>query len=259
LGSIGRGVSRKLKEVSLLDYQILGRGNEDFKAKVDMVIFGRSGAGKTFWAATAPSPFIISPDPTGHKSVPYAIPGKVINTLDEVGIVLDWFESGGHMEHDIKTLIVDGVSFFYDIYTKEMGQYFVDYHGAKDVDMMPIAARMKISNGFKRMLRRMVNLTQNETPVHVIFTTLDERLKEDEKADFQIRPHFGSAKMNETFPAYFSVIAYIEPVGDEDEQGNPSDERKVLFTEYHGTLARDRLGLFPKASHVAVNLSDYLS
>lgn len=240
-----------------MDFQILGRGTEDSKAKVDMVIYGRSGAGKTYRASTAPEPFIISPDPTGHKSVPYAIKGKVINTLDEVGFVLDWFESGGHVEHGIETLIVDGVSFFYDIYNKEMGQYFVDYHGAKDIDMIPIAARLKISNGFKRMLRRMVNLTQNESPVHVVFTTLDERLKEDERADFQIRPHFGSAKMNETFPAYFSVISYIEPTGAEDEDGNPLDERKMLFTEYRGILARDRLGIFPKAAE-AVNLSDYL-
>lgn len=242
-----------------MDFQMLGRGSDDSTAKVDMVIYGRSGAGKTYRSATAPSPFIISPDPTGHKSVPYAIPGVVINTLEQVHEVLDWFESGGHVEQGIKTLIVDGVSFFYDLYTKEVGQYFVDTHGAKDVDLMPIAARLKISNSYKRMLRRMVNLTQTETPVHVIFNTLDERLKEDEKADFQVRPKFGSSGMNETFPAYFSIIAYIEPAGVEDEEGKPVETRKMLFTEYRGILARDRLGIFPKAVDEAVNLSEYLS
>jgi len=242
-----------------MEVQTLGRGSDNEKAHVDMLIYGRSGAGKTYRAATAPNPFIIGPDPTGHKSVPYAIPGKVINSLEQVNEVLDWFESGGHLEHEIKTLIVDGVSFFYDLYTKEVGQYFVESHGAKDVDLMPIAARLKISNSFKRMLRRMVNLTQNEYPVHVIFTTLDERLKEDEKAEFQVRPHFGSAKMNETFPAYFSVIAYIEPIGEEDEEGQPVETRKMLFTEYRGILARDRLGLFPKAADEAVNLSEFLN
>jgi len=139
-----------------------------------------------------------------------------------------------------------------------MGQYFVDYHGAKDVDLMPIAARLKIGNAYKRMLRRMVNLTQNSTPVHVIFTTLDERLKEDEKAEFQVRPHFGSAKMNETFPALFSVITYIEPVGETDDEGNPDPTRKMLFTEYKGILARDRLGVFPQMVSSAVDLKEYL-
>ncbi len=241
-----------------MDFQILGRGSEDQKAKVDMLIYGRSGAGKTYRAATAPNPFIISPDPTGHKSVPYAIQGRVINRLEEVEEVLDWFESGKYVEHLIETLIVDGISFFYDLYIKEMGQYFVDYHGAKDPDLMPVQARLKISNSFSRMLRRMVNLTQTEFPVHVIFTTLDERLKEDERADFQIRPRFGSARMNEEYPAFFSVIAYIEPTGDEGEDGQPTETRKMLFTEYRSILARDRLGIFPKAAEEAVDLKDYL-
>jgi len=240
-----------------MDFQQLGRGSPG--GKVDMVIYGRSGAGKTYRAATAPSPFIMSPDPTGHRSVPYTIPGKVINTLEEVNEVMNWFESGGHQEHDIETLIVDGVSFFYDLYTKEVGQYFVDQHGSKDVDLMPIQARLKINNAFKRLLRRMVNLTQNEHPVNVIFTTLDERLKEDDKATFQIRPKFGSAGMNETYPAFFSVISYIEPIGEEDEEGNPNENRKMLFTEYRGILARDRLGIFPKAAPEAVDLSEYLT
>lgn len=240
-----------------MDLQQLGRGSPG--GKVDMVIYGRSGAGKTYRAATAPSPFIMSPDPTGHRSVPYTIPGKVINTLEEVNEVMNWFESGGHQEHDIETLIVDGVSFFYDLYTKEVGQYFVDQHGSKDVDLMPIQARLKINNAFKRLLRRMVNLTQNEHPVNVIFTTLDERLKEDDKATFQVRPKFGSAGMNEIYPAFFSVISYIEPIGEEDEEGNPNETRKMLFTEYRGILARDRLGLFPKAAPEAVDLSEYLT
>lgn len=240
-----------------MEYQTLGRNIED-GGKVDILIYGRSGAGKTYCAATAPNAFLMGPDPTGHRSVPYPIKGRVINTLDEVMEVLEWFESGEHQELGIETLIVDGVSFFYDLYTKEVGQYFVDAHGAKDVDLIPIQARLKISNSFKRLIRRMVNLTQNEHPVHVVFTTLDERLKEDEKAEFQVRPHFGSNKMNELFPAYFSVIAYITPTGEEDEDGKPLDIRKMLFTEYRGVLARDRLGIFPKAIEPGVNLSDYL-
>lgn len=240
-----------------MEIQALGRGTEEVSAKVDMLIYGRSGAGKTYWAATAPTPFLISPDPTGHKSVPYAIPGVVINQMEQVTEVIEWFESGGHTEQGIETLIVDGLSFFYDLYTKEVGQYFVDSHGSKDVDLMPIAARLKIANSYKRMLRRMVNLTQTDTPVHVIFTTLDERVKEDEKADFQIRPHFGSAKMNETFPAFFSIISYIKPTGDEDEEGLPIPTRKMLFTELNGVLARDRLSMFPMFDE-EVNLSNFL-
>ena len=63
-------------------------------------------------------------------------------------------------------------------------------------------------------------------------------------------------KQNRSFPALFSVIAYIAPVG-EDEDGNPTTERRMLFTEYRGILARDRLGIFPLMGE-APNLSEYL-
>ena len=239
-----------------MEFSMLGKSSES--TKVDILLYGRSGAGKTFAAATAPTPFLIGPDPTGHKSVPYPIPGIVVNELSQVDEVLNWFEDGGHKSENIETLIVDGLSFFYDLYTKEVGQFFVDNHGAKDVDLMPISARLKISNSYKRMLRRMVNLTQSDHPVHVIFTTLDERLKEDERADFQIRPHFGSGKMNETYPAFFSVIGYVNPTGETDDDGIPTQKRNLLFTEYKGILARDRLNIFPMYVE-NIKLTEYLN
>jgi len=241
-----------------MDFQTLGRGKDEEKVCTDILIYGRSGAGKTYRAATAPSPFIISPDPTGHRSVPYPIPGRVIHKLSDVEEVLEWFESGQHVEHGIRTCIIDGLSFFYDLFTTEVGRYWVETQGAKDMDMIPIAARNKIMQSYRRLVRRMVSLTQNENPVNVVFTTLDERLEEGDKAQFQIRPKFGSAGMNENFPGFFSVITYIEPVGEEDEDGIPLKTRKMLFTEYKGIMARDRLGVFPDYAPEAVNLSEYL-
>lgn len=241
-----------------IEFQTLGRGEDQEKVCTDILVYGRSGAGKTYRAATAPSPFIVSPDPTGHRSVPYPIPGKVVQTTEDIVEVLEWFESGGHVEHGIKTCIIDGVSFIYDLYTTEVGQYFVRTQGAKDPDMMPIAARNKIMQEYRRLMRRCVSLTQIPNPVNAVFTTLEERMEEGDKSPYLVRPKFGSGNMNENFPGFFSVIAYIEPVGEEGEDGLPIKTRKMLFTEYRGIMARDRLGVFPDAAPVAVNLSEYL-
>jgi len=51
---------------------------------VNMVIYGRSGAGKTYRAATAPNPYVVACDPKGHDSIPFEVPGKIVHTLDDV-------------------------------------------------------------------------------------------------------------------------------------------------------------------------------
>jgi len=240
--------------------QMLGSGTIEDGLGVDMVIYGRSGAGKTYRAATAPKPYIVSPDPTGHKAIPFSIPGKLVKETRDIFDVLERFEQG-HYAGKVSTLILDGVSFIYDLFTEEMGRYFVEYHGAKDPDNLPIQAYKKITNRYKDLLRRIVNLTQiepQERRVHVILTTLDERVKESEDAPFNIRPMFGSEKMNQSFPALFSTISYIAPNGGEDDDGNPDKTRSMLFSEVRGILAKDRPGIFDDAYREAPNLSDYL-
>jgi hypothetical protein len=236
----------------------LGRGAED-RAHVNMVIYGRSGAGKTFRAATAPSPFILSADPKGHDSIPFQLPGKKVYTVTDVFKVLDWFEGGGHLDHKVRTLIVDGYTFIHKFFEKETGEFMVSSMGAKDADMMPIGGYKKIINASFRLLNRMVNLTQIDPPeyrVHVIITTLEEHLKESDEAQYTVRPVFGTKSMNEDFPAIFSTIGYIVPVG-EDAEGEITAQRRMLFTDFRGILARDRLGLFPLKGD-APNLSEYL-
>ncbi len=105
----------------------------------------------------------------------------------------------------------------------------------------------------------MINLTQlepEENRVHVIFTCLDEHNKEADEAPFEIQPLFGTKTMGRTYPALFSIIGYIIPLG-EDEDGNITQTRRILFTNTHGIMARDRLDIFPEVAE-NINLSDYL-
>lgn len=236
----------------------LGRGSEK-RDHVNMVIYGRSGAGKTYEAATAPSPYVAAFDPRGHDAIPKAVPGQVIKDLGQFANILKWFESGAHVEHGIRTLIVDGLNFAYDMLVGEIGSDMVEQGRAISIDRLPYAGGLEVQNPYKRMLIRLVNLTTQQPEanrVHVIFTCLEEQVKESEKAPFMIRPLFGTKTVNQTFPALFSVIGYIVPVG-EDENGDPTTERRMLFTEHNGILARDRTGLFPLMG-TAPNLSEFL-
>ncbi len=236
----------------------LGRGSEE-RPNVNMVIHGRSGAGKTYEAATAPKPYLMAFDPRGHDSVPYKIPGRIVKSLADVAEIIEWFEEGHHLQHGIRTLIPDGMNFAYDMIVSEVGGEIADQGRAPSIDRLPYGGGMEVQNPYKRLLKRLVDLTTVEPAEHrvnVVMTTLDEHIKESEEAPFNIRPQFGTRAMNQNFPALFSVISYIVPIG-EDEEGNITQERRMLFTEFRGILARDRLGIFPLMGP-APNLSDYL-
>lgn len=244
----------------------LGDARDKSHEKINMLVYARSGAGKTYWASSAPAPFFMACDPRGFDSVPKKrywkdgkLPGKIVYTLSDILEVIEWFEGGEHVAHGIKTLVVDGLNFIHDMYLTEIGEYMVETMGAKDPDLMPISGQMKILRSYKRLLNRLINLTSlypEKNRVHVIFTTLEESMKEDELAPYVLRPNLGTKTNNERFPPMFSVIAYITPVG-EDENGELTQERKVLMTEYRGIMARDRLGIFPLMGK-APDLSEYL-
>lgn len=233
----------------------MGQGEHVF---VDILIYGDSGAGKTFRAATAPQPlYVMSPDPTSHKAIPYKTPGKRVTSLDDVQEVVNGFYEGGH---GFNTLLIDGLNFLHDMFVQAVGQQYHDERGAQDADLMPIQGRLKVQAMFSRFLRSVIDLSQVDNVddrVHVIFTTLSERLKEDDIAPFQIRPMIGTQKMNEKFPAMFSVVSFIYARGGEDKNGNLDKTREMLFTPQHGVMAKDRIGIFPDAGE-APDLSEYL-
>lgn len=226
---------------------------------VDMLIYGKSKSGRTYRASTAPNPYLITADPTGHKSIPYAIPGRVVSSITQVREDLEEFKKGGH---GFDSLILDGLSFMHDLYVKEVGQYFVAQFGAKDEDMISIGARGKILKTYKELLSLAISLTDlpnKEDRVHVICTTDEERVKESEDAPFSIRPHFGTKSMNQEYPKLFSIISYIKPTATLNDDGTIDESRKMLFAEYEGIQAGDRLKMFPSFCDEAPNLSEYLT
>jgi hypothetical protein len=238
---------------------VLGRAEEEGNF-VDILYYGRSGAGKTRAASTAPQPmYVLSGDITGHKSIPYQTPGIVVRNSQEAFDKIEQFYQGGH---GYKTLLIDAWNGIYDKIVRETGQLFHQTRGSKDPDLLNFDARTKILLRCAELIQKAVELTEHPDPasrMHVIFTMLEERVKEGDEAPFMIRPLFGTKTMNERFPGYFTVIGYIAPKGTK-AAADPQEidqTRFALFTEYQGILARDRLSIFPPRGE-APNLCEYL-
>lgn len=223
---------------------------------IDALFYGATGAGKTYLASTiVENPtkdlYVLACDPTGHKGIPVKTDGVRVTSSDVIRDVYKEFIAGGH---GYKALLFDGMSFFHRLVVKEMGQMYHDKRGASDPDLMPIQGRIKVIAQLENTYKALLDLTQLVKPdgspdldrrVHVVFTTLEERVQESETADFKKRPLIGTDKINQEFPALFSIQGYVVPVGGIDPKGNAILDRKVLFTTMGGIEAKDRLSIFP--------------
>lgn len=248
----------------------LGREIVDgiLRTHADILLYGPTGAGKTYLASTiVKNPkelFVLACDPTGHKGIPFPVDGRRVTSSDVVREVYKEFLAGGH---GYKALLFDGMSFYHDLVLSEMGRLYYEERGASDPDLMPIQGRLKVTASLKATYRSLIDLTQltksDGSPdldrrIHVVFTTLDERVLETESADFKKRPLIGTDKINQKFPAFFSVEGYVSPVGGLDSNGNAVLDRKVLFIQAGGIEAKDRLGIFPPICNPVPPLHTFL-
>lgn len=233
------------------------------KTHVDLLIYGRSKVGKTRLASTAPRPYVIAADPAGHKAFPYAVPGMIPSAsaegsaIDSILRTMLYFYTH---DHPFDTLVLDGLTFLHDTFMREIGADYAARGKSADPDLLGWDQRTKILRQYKDILRRGIGLTQLENPnrrMHFICTTLEESIKDDPEAPFQIRPLFGTKSMNDDYPSLFTSICYIT-LDQNTKEGATTGDRVCLFSQMPGgILAGDRLDMFP---HIAknVNLSDYL-
>lgn len=245
---------------------MLGRETDEegkVKTHVDLLIYGRSKVGKTRLASTAPNPFVIAADPSGHKAFPYSVPGMIPTATEDMTAV----ESIVHTllyfythDHPYDTLVLDGLTFLHDLFMREIGLEFKRRGKSADPDLLGWDQRTKILRQYKDILRRGIGLTQLPDPnrrMHFICTTLEESIKDDPEAPFQIRPLFGTRSMNDDYPSLFTTICYLT-IDENTKENEPVSDRISLFTQLPGgILAGDRLDMFPPTVKNC-NLSDYL-
>lgn len=134
------------------------------------LFYGRSGAGKTRLAATAPKVLLIDVNEQGTDSVrrdfdPDVYPVEFWTDLDDAY----WFLAQG--DHDYETVAIDGVTGMQNLCMKFVLGDEASRDASRDPDMPSRAVWGKVGELMKTQITNFRNL-----PMNVIFTALQRKL-----------------------------------------------------------------------------------
>lgn len=188
--------------------------------KIKAVVYGASGSGKTYFAATAPHPIFASAEggllsTLKHKKKIDPVKYVSITKLEDLRDLLTYLKKG---EHPFETVVIDSIT--------EINEIIKDGIEKKRGATMQLKDWGDLAKAIKAVLRGFRDLD-----MHVIFIAQEKTEKDDQKTE-KIVPSLNGKAANEI--AYFmDVVAYsfIDSMGKNKITVQPSDK---LLTKARG-------------------------
>lgn len=209
------------------------------------VIHGESGAGKSYFGGTTPSPRLILDAEGGSRFIKAnkrkvrwnpmtEAPPEDDGTWDACFVeVLDWksfyaayqwLVSG---QHGFKSVVIDSLT--------EVQKRLVD--DIAGVDQPTLQDWGTISRQLEDMIRKFRDLIRHQTrPVNVLFLALSHL------RDGETRP-FLKGQLELALPAFVDVVGYLyTDVVQSEGSGDQKMVRRMLIEPYNKIIAKDRTG-----------------
>lgn len=174
--------SKKSKEVA----KRIKRASE-LPVRFRALIYGRSGAGKTRLAATAPKPLLIDINEEGTASTrndtnPHVIELKLWTELSDIY----WYLQEG--DHPYETVVLDGLTAMQEICMKFVLGDEASRDASRDPDMPHRQAWGKLGELMKTQITNYRNL-----PMNVVFTATDRKRVVGDEDDDEVEITIGPA------------------------------------------------------------------
>ena len=185
-----------------------------------ILIWGNSGTGTSWLAATAPNPLIVLTEPNGAVSIGHSNPNAdivPITSITDLRNIVQMAKTGKLDKYD--TLIFDSLTECQRLFKDEI---LGDRDQLKIQEWNTLATRML---GFIRVIR--------DLPFHVVCTALQGNLQDSEGTIILNCPQFEGRKTANEIMQYFSAVGYLfgreQTVVGEDEVERKELVRHLVF------------------------------
>jgi len=201
-------------------FTILNAGKQRKNTTVKALIYGDSGAGKSFLAATAPKPLILLTEMNGQVSISHSNPGADIIHITSANMlaqVLRDIEENPKDYESYQTIVIDSLT--------ETQRLIKD----RILSRKPSGAGFqiqdwgKMAEDMRAMVRRIRSL-----PKHVVCICLMEAETEESSGIRHIRPAFDGKKTGAEIAQYFNFVGFLYPQEVENTEGDPKSSGKII-------------------------------
>ena len=193
------------------------------------LLYGDSGAGKTYCASTAPSPVFLLTEPNGLPSIRAARPDAIVVQADEqhggLQTVRQFFMAAqdGSLARDTgaKTIVLDSLN---ELQRMMRDEILLPKIGTPREGKFELQDWGTLTDKMRKLVRMFRDL-----PFHVIGITHAEAVVPEGSSDRYIKPMFEGRKLPNEVAGYFSAVGYVFRHSAKDQNDNHVMKHQVLF------------------------------
>lgn len=225
---------------------------------VNLLVYGKSGVGKTVFAGSADRVLFLAPEDDGtisakrQGSKASKIPVKSWNDLVEAyeGIVEDIEE----IQENFDWIVIDSITHMQRLLMRGILEEAVEENESRDPDIPQMQDWQKYQNMFLRFIQQF-----NELPINVLYTALVMSAEDSEGDEFILPDIQGKGyQMSQTICSFMTSYGYLEAKkvprkkdGEvmRDEDGKPLKKtvRTIIWEDTGNIQGKDRTNvLAPK-------------
>lgn len=180
---------------------------EDEEEKVNLLVYGNSGVGKTVWCGTAKNVLFLAPEDDGTisaKRLGSKAKKWTIKEWEDFDEAVNWLED--NPDHGFDVIVVDSITEMQQIMLRYILRTEQGKNASRDIDIPQIQDHQKWQNMFKRYVHRV-----NDLPVNVVWTALVRNETDEEGEEFLTPDIQGKGyQMSQAICSYMTSYGYMQ-------------------------------------------------
>lgn len=174
-------------------------------------LYGDSGTGKTFTAASAPNPMFLLTESNGLKSIQNSNPDALVAQCTNINQVRQFVSAAlsGEFPDEVETIVIDSIT--------EVQRLFIDEILSTKED----GDKKMAWQDWAVMTARMIKFVRcvRDLPYNVIVTALCDYATDDDGSVTRIFPSFQGKKLANEISQFFNVVGVVMRREVETEDG----------------------------------------
>ena len=190
-----------------MKFQIVNAGKQKKQTTIKCLLYGDTGAGKSYLAVTSPKPLVLLTEPNGQASIMHSNPGADlihITSAQMLGDVLNSITTSPEQWAKYDTIVIDSLT--------EVQRLCKDDLTNKGRHAMKLQDWGKLADYMRRFIRVLRTI-----PKHIVCLALLETTFEEGTGTRYLKPAFDGKKTSGEIGQFFNFVGFLYVAQNKDK------------------------------------------